>query len=80
MKDFAILTAVLLAIVSACTIVEVLDIAEPEPVPMPMMQIKKDTTKRDTIKQDDTIRIPIGFGVAVDEWDSTIINLEDEQN
>lgn len=71
-----VLTTILLILISACTLVEVLDIAEKEA----MMQIKKDTTKRDTIKQDDTIRIPIGFDVAVKEWDSTIINLENEQD
>lgn len=56
------IASILLALVSACTIVEVLDIAEVE-TPTPMMQVQKDTTQRDTI------RIPIGFEVVVDEWE-----------
>lgn len=69
MKDFAILTAVLLALVSACTIVEVLDIAEVEPELTPMMQMQKDTTAKDSTEKKDTIRIPIGFEVGVDGWE-----------
>lgn len=56
------IAAILLALVSACTIVEVLDIAEVE-TPTPMMQVARDTTQRDTI------RIPIGFEVGVEEWE-----------
>lgn len=56
------IAAILLALVSACTIVEVLDIAEVE-TPTPMMQVQADTTQRDTI------RIPIGFEVVVEEWE-----------
>lgn len=56
------IAAILLALVSACTIVEVLDVAEVE-TPTPMMQVARDTTQRDTI------RIPIGFEVKVDEWE-----------
>lgn len=56
------IAAILLALVSACTIVEVLDIAEVE-TPTPMMQVQRDTTQRDTI------RIPIGFEVKVEGWE-----------
>jgi parvulin-like peptidyl-prolyl isomerase len=56
------IAALLLALVSACTIVEVLDVADVE-TPTPMMQVQRDTTQRDTI------RIPIGFEVVVDEWE-----------
>lgn len=61
------IAAILLALVSACTIVEVLDIAEVE-TPTPMMQVARDTTQRDTTQRD-TIRIPIGFEVKVEEWE-----------
>jgi hypothetical protein len=61
-------SAILLALVSACTIVEVLDVAEVE-TPTPMMQVQKDTTQRDTTDKADNIRIPIGFEVKVDEWE-----------
>jgi hypothetical protein len=57
------IAAILLALVSACTIVEVLDVAEVE-TPTPMMQVQKDTTDKA-----DTIRIPIGFEVVVEEWE-----------
>jgi hypothetical protein len=57
------IAALLLALVSACTIVEVLDVAEVE-TPTPMMQVQKDTTDKA-----DTIRIPIGFEVVVEEWE-----------
>jgi hypothetical protein len=63
------IAALLLALVSACTIVEVLDVAEVE-TPTPMMQVQKDTTDKA-----DTIRIPIGFEVVVDEWEENDIEL-----
>ena len=63
------IAALFLALVSACTIVEVLDIAEVE-TPTPMMQVQKDTTDKA-----DTIRIPIGFEVKVDEWEENDIEL-----
>lgn len=66
------IAALLLALVSACTIVEVLDIAEVE---TPMMQMQKDTTARDTTEKKDTIRIPIGFEVGVDGWEENDIEL-----
>lgn len=62
------IAAILLALVSACTIVEVLDVAEVE-TPTPMMQVARDTTQRDTI------RIPIGFEVKVEEWEENDIEL-----
>lgn len=62
------IAALLLALVSACTIVEVLDVAEVE-TPPPMMQVARDTTQRDTI------RIPIGFEVVVEEWEENDIEL-----
>lgn len=55
-------------LIPSCTIVEVLDIAEVEK-PTPMMQVQKDTT------QADTIRIPIGFDVVVEEWEENDIEL-----
>lgn len=63
------IAAILLALVSACTIVEVLDIAEVE-TPTPMMQVQADTTDKA-----DTIRIPIGFEVKVEEWEENDIEL-----
>lgn len=62
------IAAILLGIMSACTIVEVLDIAEVE-TPTPMMQMQKDTTARDTTEIKDTIRIPICFDVVVEDWE-----------
>lgn len=66
------IAAILLALVSACTIVEVLDIAEVE---TPMMQMQNDTTARDTTEKKDTIRIPIGFDVGVDGWENEDIEI-----
>jgi hypothetical protein len=68
------IAAILLALVSACTIVEVLDIAEVE-TPTPMMQMQKDTTARDTTEKKDTIRIPIGFEVGVDGWEEEDVDI-----
>ena len=66
------IAAILLALLSACTIVEVLDIAEVE---TPMMQMQKDTTARDTTEKKDTIRIPIGFEVGVDGWENEDVEI-----
>jgi hypothetical protein len=57
------IAATLLGIMSACTIVEVLDIAEISQVP-PTFNVQVDTTE---IK--DTIRIPIEFEVKVEDWE-----------
>lgn len=57
------IAAILLGIMSACTIVEVLDIAEISQVP-PTFNVQVDTTE---IK--DTIRIPIEFEVKVEDWE-----------
>lgn len=75
MKDFAILAAFLL--LSGCIIVEVLDCTEPEPelTPIPMKQMQKDTTARDTTETKDTIRIPIGFEVGVDGWEEEYVEI-----
>lgn len=67
------IASLLLALISACTIVEVLDVAEVE-TPTPM-QMQKDTTARDTTEKKDTIRIPIGFEVGVEEWEEIDIEL-----
>lgn len=74
------IAAILLGIMSACTIVEVLDIAEVE-TPTPMMQMQKDTTARDTTEIKDTIRIPICFDVVVEDWeeDEVHIGVEKEE-
>lgn len=55
------IAAILLGIMSACTIVEVLDIAEIPQVP-PTFNVQVDTTE---IK--DTILIPIEFEVKVED-------------
>lgn len=68
------IAAILLGIMSACTIVEVLDIAEVE-TPTPMMQMQKVTTARDTTEKKDTIRIPIGFDVVVEEWENEDVEI-----
>lgn len=57
------IAAILLGIMSACTIVEVLDIAEIPQVP-PTFNVQVDTTE---IK--DTILIPIEFDVVVEDWE-----------
>lgn len=57
------IAAILLGIMSACTIVEVLDIVEIPQVP-PTFNVQVDTTE---IK--DTIRIPIEFEVTVEDWE-----------
>ena len=57
------IAAILLGIMSACTIVEVLDIAEIPQEP-PIFNVQVDTTETR-----DTIRIPIEFEVKVEDWE-----------
>lgn len=67
-------TAAVFLLLASCTIVEVLDIAQPE-IPTPMMQMQKDTTARDSTETKDTIRIPIGFEVGVDGWENEDVEI-----
>lgn len=69
------IAAILLGIMSACTIVEVLDIAEISQVP-PTFNVQVDTTETR-----DTIRIPIEFEVKVEDWeeDEVHIGVEKEE-
>lgn len=69
------IAAILLGIMSACTIVEVLDIAEIPQEP-PTFNVQVDTTETR-----DTIRIPIGFDVVVEDWeeDEVHIGVEKEE-
>lgn len=62
-------TAAIFLFLASCTIVEVLDIAEPDAISV--RKVQRDSTQIDTTEKKDTLRIPIGFDVTVDEWDES---------